>query len=115
MAERDSLWTMNGATRVLDAEDARVGTTALIVPGAGLRARQGLRPSSGNPGRVTQSGTPDVFVKVEKFAAVLTATRGLGEYVATLDADKTMNVLGTTPAHGSLQRNHIIIGRQTDT
>jgi len=116
VAERDSLWTMNGATRVLNAEDARVGTTALLVPGTSvLRARQGLRPSTGSPGLVTASGTPDVNIKVEKFAAVLTATRGFGEYVATLDADKTMNILGTTPAHGSQQRNHIIIGRQSDT
>lgn len=116
MAERDSLWTMNGATRVLDAEDARVGTTAMLVPGATvLRGRQGLRPGAGNPGKVVASGTPDVNVKVEKFMAVVTATRGLGEYIATLDADKTMNILGTTPAHGSLQRNHLIIGRQTDT
>lgn len=116
MAERDSWAVMDGATRKVDAEDARVATTALLTPGSSaIRARQGLRPGPGNPGLVTASGTPDINVKVEKFQAVLTATRGLGEYVATLDADKTINVLGDTPAHGTLQRNHLIIALQTDT
>jgi hypothetical protein len=116
VAERDSWAVMDGSTRKVDAEDARLATTALLTPGTtSVRARQGLRPGPGNPGLVTASGTPDINVNVEKFQAVLTATRGLGEYIATLDADKTINVLGDNPAHGTQQRNHLIIALQTDT
>jgi hypothetical protein len=117
VAERDSWATMNGSTRVVDAEDARLAITALVTPGSSsVRGRQGLRPGPGNPGLVTATTpTPDINIKVEKFQAVITATRGLGEYLATLDSDKTINVLGDTPAHGSQQRNHLIIALQTDT
>lgn len=116
MAERDSWATMNGATRVVDAEDARLGVGALLTPGTtALRSRQGIRLGPGNPGKVTATGTPDVNIHVEKFQAVLTASRGLGEYVATLDADKTIDMLTGTPAHATLVRNDLIIGRQQDT
>lgn len=116
MAERDSWAVMDGSTRKVDAEDARLAITALMTTGAtSVRGRQGLRPGPGNPGLVTASGTPDINVNVEKFQAIVTATRGLGEYIATLDADKTINVLGDNPAHGTQQRNHLIIALQTDT
>lgn len=116
MAERSSWATMNGASRVVDAEDSRLAVGALLTPGtSAVRARQGLRPGTGNPGRVTASGTPDVNITAEKFQAVITATRGLGEYIATLDADKTIDILTGQPAHATLQRNDLIIAEQTDT
>lgn len=116
MAERDSWATMNGATRVLDAEDSRLAIAALLAPGSSaVRARQGLRPATGNPGVVTASGTPGVNVHVAKFQAVITATRGLGEYVATLDADKTIDILTGNPAHATQVRNDLIIAKQADT
>jgi len=116
VAERDSWATMNGATRVVDAEDARLGIGALWTPGTtALRSRQGIRLGPGNPGKVTASATPDVNIHVAKFQAVLTASRGLGEYIATLDADKTIDILTGQPAHATLVRNDLIIGRQQDT
>lgn len=116
MAERDSWAVMDGSTRKVDAEDARLAIGALLTPGAtALRGRQGLRPGPGSPGLVTASGTPDVNVRVEKFQSAITATRGLGEYIATLDADKTIDILTGNPAHATLVRNDLIIAKQSDT
>lgn len=113
--ERDSWAVMNGATRVVDAEDSRLGIGALWTPGASaVRARQGIRAAPGTPGKVTVTGTPDKNVVVSKFQAVVTASRGLGEYIATLDADKTLDLLTANPV-GALPRWDLIIAVQTDT
>ncbi|WP_143254246.1 hypothetical protein [Amycolatopsis keratiniphila] len=117
MAERDSWATMNGATRVVDAEDSRVAFGALLQPGATATAKSvGIINSAGSPGLVSATApTPDVNVKVFAFQAVIPATRGMGPYIATLDADKTLNVLGADPADPSNARRDLIIARQTDT
>ncbi|WET79230.1 hypothetical protein P3102_35265 [Amycolatopsis sp. QT-25] len=117
MAERDSWATMNGATRVVDAEDSRVAFGALLQPGATATAKSvGIINAAGTPGLVAATApTPDVNVKVSAFQAAIPATRGMGPYIATLDADKTLNVLGTDPADPSNARRDLIIARQTDT
>ena len=112
MAERDSLW-VNGA---LDPEETRVGTGAAWTPATNAyRARTGIRPSSGNPGAVTATTTPDGWVHVAPFQAVIQSTRATaaGVYTATLDSIKDINIL-STPAHASLARNDLIIGHQSD-
>lgn len=115
MAERSSWAVMDGATRVVDAEDSRLAVGALWTPGAsGIRARQGIRPGAGDPGKVTVSGTPDKNVLVNRFQAVVTASRGVGEYIATLDADKTLDLLTADPM-GAQPRWDLIIAAQTDT
>lgn len=113
MAERDSLWVNS----ILDQEEARVGSGAIWWPATNaVKAKTGLRPSQGNPGAVTASGTPDANVSVAPFQAVLQSTRGAtsGVYVLTLDSAKAINVL-STPAHASLARNDLIIAHQSDT
>lgn len=116
MAERDSWAVMNGATRVVDAEDTRVATSALWTPtGTVGNARQGIVSRAGVPGKVQATGTPGINVTVDAFQSLITATRGLGSYIGTLDAQKTMNVLGTDPADPSNQRNDLIVAQQSDT
>ncbi|MFJ8913434.1 hypothetical protein [Amycolatopsis sp. NPDC102389] len=117
MAERDSWATMNGSTRVVDAEDSRVAFGALLQPGASAIANSvGIINAAGTPGLVAAtSPTPDVNVKVSAFRSVIRASRGMGPYIATLDGDKTLNVLGTDPADPSNARRDLIIARQTDT
>ncbi|WP_414943302.1 hypothetical protein [Amycolatopsis sp. cmx-11-32] len=117
MAERDSWATMNGSTRVVDAEDSRVAFGALLQPGATATAKSvGIINAAGTPGLVAATTpTPDVNVKVSAFQAAIPAARGMGPYIATLDTDKTLNVLGTDPADPSNARRDLIIARQTDT
>ncbi len=113
MAERDSLWVHG----VLDQEESRVGTGAFIFPSTNaVKAKTGLRPSSGSPGQVTATGTPDANVHVAPFQAFLQDVRGTngGVYTLTLDATKDINIL-STPAHASLARNDLIIAHQADT
>ncbi len=113
MAERDSLWV----NTVLDQEEVRVGTGALLWPSTNaVKAKTGIRPSSGNPFAVTASGTPDANVAIAAGQAFLQSTRGsvAGIYIATLDASQTIHIL-STPAHASLARNDLIILHQSDT
>src|SRR4051794_17171004 len=95
MAERDSWATMNGATRIVDAEDTRLATGALWTPGSTLVAgRQGIRPGPGAPFKVAATTpTPGANVTVQLGQMLITATRGFGAYVATLDATKTVAIL----------------------
>jgi hypothetical protein len=64
---------------------------------------------------VTASGTPDGWVHVAPFQAVLQTTRASvgGAYVMTLDATKDINVL-STPANATNPRNDLIIAHQAD-
>src|SRR5689334_7946985 len=115
MAERDS-WAV-GATsdRRVGTEDARLGTGMLLTQGnSNINARAGLRPGTANPGVVAATGTPGPTVTVAAFQAVINASRGAGPYIATLDATKTIDVLGANPADPSNQRNDLIIGQQND-
>lgn len=112
---RSSWATMNGASRVVDAEDTRVATGALWTPGStAVSTRQGLRPGPGNPGLVTQTGTPGPNVLVNAFQGVLNASRGAGPYIVTEPTQLTLPILDV-PADPSNQRNDLIIFRQTDT
>lgn len=116
MPERDSWATMNGSSRIVDAEDARLATGALWTPGStGVSARQGIRPAAGDPFKVLAlSPTPGANVTVNLGQMAITATRGFGSYIATLDAVKTVPILNV-PADPSLQRNDIVIATQSDT
>lgn len=114
MAERDSGWISGG---VVDAEDARLATGVLAAPGSGpLQSRSGIRPTDGHPGRVEASSTPSKDVTVRPFQAVIQGTRSTvaGSYLVTLDAVKTVDVLGTAPADGSNERRDLIVARQFD-
>ncbi|GFJ95972.1 hypothetical protein [Phytohabitans rumicis] len=114
MAERDSGWMSGG---VVDAEDARLATGLLAAPGATpLQSRGGIRPSGGHPARVEATSTPSKDVTVRPFQAVIQGTRSTaaGSYLVTLDAVKTVDVLGAAPAHGSNERFDLIVARQFD-
>src|SRR5687768_3148173 len=106
---------MDGATRKVDAEDARVAIGALWTPGAtAITARQGLRPGPGSPGLVAQTGTPGPNVTMNAFQYAMTASRGAGPYIGTETAQVTIPILDV-PADPSNQRNDLIIIRQSDT
>ncbi|MFJ4100960.1 hypothetical protein [Amycolatopsis japonica] len=113
MPERDSGW-VGGA--VVDAEDARLATAALAAPGrTPAQSRTGLRPAPGDPGVVRATSTPSGNVTVQPFQAVIQGTRhaAAGAYLATLDEQKTLDVL-KVPAHGSYNRHDLVVARQTD-
>ncbi|MFD6071520.1 hypothetical protein [Amycolatopsis lurida] len=113
MPERDSGW-VGGA--VVDAEDARLATAALAAPGrTPAQSRTGLRPAPGDPGVVRATATPSGNVTVQPFQAVIQGTRhaAAGAYLATLDEQKTLDVL-KVPAHGSYNRHDLVVARQTD-
>lgn len=112
---RDPWAVMDGANRRVDAEDARVAVGALLTTSTtNVTARQGLRPGPGNPGLVTQTGTPSINVTVNGFQAFVSATRGAGPYIVTEPAALTVPILDV-PADPSNQRNDLIIYRQADT
>jgi hypothetical protein len=112
---RDPWAVMDGATRKVDAEDARVAIGALLPTSAtNVTARQGLRPGPGSPGLVSQTGTPSINVTVNAFQAFVTATRGAGPYIATEPAALTVPILDV-PADPTNQRNDLLIYRQADT
>lgn len=113
MPERDSGWV---GGNVVDAEDARLATAALAAPGrTPAQSRTGLRPAPGDPGLVRATATPSGNVTVQPFQAVIQGTRhaAAGAYLATLDEQKTLDVL-KVPAHGSYSRHDLVVARQTD-
>jgi hypothetical protein len=115
VAERDSGW-VGGS--VVDAQDARLATGMLIQAGAGpLQVRQGVKPASGTPGLVKQTGTASKNITIEPFQAAIQATRATagGPYLATLDAQKTVDLLTANPADATNARRDLIIARQSDT
>jgi len=112
---RDPWAVMNGSSRVVDAEDARVAIGALWTPGSSaVDTRQGLRPGPGDPGRVQQTGTPGPNVTVNSFQGLVTATRGAGGYIVTEPAKLTLPILDI-PADPSNARRDLILYRQYDT
>ncbi|MGW1714092.1 hypothetical protein [Streptomyces sp. NPDC002156] len=112
--ERDSGWVSD---RLVDAEDARLATGVLAAPGAGqIQARSGIRPATGDPGKVQATTTVSGKVTVNPFQAVIQGTRATatGAYLVTLDQQKTIDVLGTEPASTANPRQDLIVARQRD-
>jgi hypothetical protein len=113
--ERDSGWISGG---VVDAEDARLATSVFAAPGASpVQARSGIRPATGDPGRVQATATVSGKVTVAPFQGVIQGTRATatGAYLVTLDQQKTLDVLGTNPADTANPRNDLVVARQRDT
>ncbi|RRR84685.1 hypothetical protein [Streptomyces sp. RP5T] len=112
--ERDSGWISGG---VVDAEDARLATGVFAAPGPSpVQARSGIRPATGDPGRVQVTATVSGKVIVAPFQGVIQGTRAsaTGAYLVTLGQQKTLDVLGTNPADSSNPRNDLVIARQRD-
>jgi hypothetical protein len=112
--ERDSGWISGG---VVDAEDARLATGVFAAPGAGpVQARSGIRPATGDPGRVHATTTVSGKVTVTPFQGVIQGTRATatGAYLVTLDQQKTLDVLGTNPADTANPRIDLVVARQRD-
>ncbi|SNR44032.1 hypothetical protein SAMN06265360_10616 [Haloechinothrix alba] len=115
MAERPSWATMDDTSGVVDAEDARITLGMLLLPSATITSRGGFRPSSGDPGRVRASSTPDTQVHTEEFALALPPERGTGSYFCVLDAEKDTDILGDHPADSTDDRHDLIVVQQSDT
>lgn len=114
MPERDSAWLSGG---VVDAEDARLATGSLVAAGnSPVQSRTGLRPAA-SAGRVSPTTPSSGQVQVAPFQGVIQGTRSpsAGAYLVTLDQAKTIDVLGTAPAHATYGRFDLIVVRQTDT
>jgi hypothetical protein len=112
--ERDSGWISGG---VVDAEDARLATGVFAAPGPSpVQARSGIRPATGDPGRVQATATVSGKVTVAPFQGVIQGTRAsaTGAYLVTLGQQKTLDVLGTNPADSSNPRNDLVVARQRD-
>jgi len=112
--ERDSAWISGG---VIDAEDARLATGVFAAPGAGpVQARSGIKPATGDPGKVQATTTVSGKVTVSPFQGVIQGTRATstGAYLVTLDQVKTIDVLGTYPASTLNPRQDLIVARQRD-
>jgi hypothetical protein len=116
MAERASWAAMNGNEAILDAESARLAISALWTPAGAVGARSGRRAAPGDPLRVSASSTtPDTRVHVAAGHSVLSASRGRGEYVTTLDTSKTIDILTGHPADTTNERWDLIVAQQVDT
>ncbi|MFF4033336.1 hypothetical protein ACFYZ2_26905 [Streptomyces sviceus] len=112
--ERDSGWISGG---VVDAEDARLATGVFAAPGPSpVQARSGIRPATGDPGRVQATATVSGKVTVAPFQGVIQGTRAsaTGAYLVTLAQQKTLDVLGTNPADPSNPRHDLVVARQRD-
>jgi hypothetical protein len=114
MAIRDA-W-MTGTTS-FDAEEVRVAAAAPWNPAtSAVKVQTGIKPGPGNPGNVTATGTPDGFVHVSAFTAIIQSSRAAnaGAYTLTIDATVDINVLAT-PANSTNPRNDLIIAYVPDT
>lgn len=100
--------------RQVDTTDARLGVGALSAAGTGpINTRNALRLAPGSPGLVQATGTPGINVTANAFQAVIGASRGLGTYLATLDATLTVAILDV-PADPSNVRHDLIVAQQSD-
>jgi hypothetical protein len=114
MAELAS-WAVGSDTeRIVDVEDARAATSALLAPSATIAGRTGFLAGPTTQGRVTASGTPDANVTVAAFQAALDNSRGQFPYIATLDSPKTIDVLVANPSDPANARWDLIIAQQND-
>lgn len=114
MAIRES-WASGTAS--FDAEELRVHEAATWTPATNaVKALGGIKPGPNNPGAVTATGTPDGFVHVAPFTAVIASTRATnaGVYTLTVDATVDINVLAT-PANATNPRNDLVIAHVPDT
>jgi hypothetical protein len=114
MGYRDSGW-VPGA--VMDQNDARLATGVLAMAGAGpIQSRSGIKPAGGSPGLVQQTGTASSSVLVNAMQATIQATRATsgGPYLATMDAQLTLDILSAHPADATNTRNDLVIARQMD-
>lgn len=114
MAELASWAVGSDAERIVDVEDARAATSALLVPGATIAARTGFLAGPATQGQVTATGTPDANVHVAAFQAVLANSRGTFPYIATLDSPKTIDVLVANPSDPTNPRHDLVIAQQSD-
>jgi hypothetical protein len=106
---------LNATTGLITVEDARLSMSALWTPAGQITSRSGLVPAASEPGRVTAtSPTPNGFVHVAPFRAVLQSNRGGGTYVMCSDAVEDINIL-STPADPSNPRIDLIVFQQNDT
>lgn len=115
MAFRDSGWVGGG---VLDAQETRLATGGLVMPGAGpIQARSGVKPAAGSPGLVAQTVTASAGVLVNSLQGMIQGTRSTsaGAYLVTSDAQFTLDILAGAPADPTNPRNDLIIARQKDT
>ncbi len=104
-------------TSSFDVEEFRVAEASHWTPDTNaIRALTGIKAGPGNPGNVTATGTPDGFVHVAPFQAVIQSTRAAaaGTYLFTLDATYDINVLAT-PANATNPRNDLVIAFVPDT
>jgi hypothetical protein len=104
-------------TSSFDVEETRVASAATWTPATtAVKALTGLKPGPGNPGAVTATGTPDGFVHVAPFAAIIQSSRAAnaGTYTLTVDATVDINVLAT-PANATNPRNDLVIAHTPDT
>lgn len=98
-------------------EDVRLTQSALWTPSGQITSRSGMVPTgtAAAPGSVlATSPTPNGFVHVQPFRAVLQSGRSGGVYVMCLDAIKDINILSTS-ADPSNARRDLIIAQQSDT
>ncbi|WP_143264373.1 hypothetical protein [Amycolatopsis kentuckyensis] len=98
-------------------EDVRLTQSALWTPSGQITSRSGIVPTgtAAAPGSVlATSPTPNGFVHVQPFRAVLQSSRSGGVYVMCLDAIKDINILSTS-ADPSNARRDLIIAQQNDT
>ncbi|WP_372663727.1 hypothetical protein [Amycolatopsis kentuckyensis] len=116
MAERNSWAVSDSPNGVITTEDARLAVSAAVQSGPSpVLSRNGIRPANGDPGKVAAaSPTPDATVTVQPFQMFMRASRGVGSYVQTLDAVKTLDLLKDNPAHSSNARIDLIVAQQTD-
>ncbi len=116
MAERNSWAVSDSPNGVLTTEDARLAVSSALQSGPGpMLSRNGLRPAAGDPGKVAAAApTPDGTVTVQPFQMFMRASRGVGSYVQTLDAVKTLDLLKDNPAHSANARIDLIVAQQAD-
>lgn len=115
MTFRNPGWVTGG---VVTAQEARLATGALILAGAGpIQSRSGVRPAAGSPGLVAQTASASAGVLVNSLQGMIQGTRSTsaGTYLATSDAQFTLDILAGAPADPTNPRNDLIIARQRDT
>lgn len=116
MTARDPLWLMDGATALVDAEEARLGGAASWETGStAVKVAAGVVPAVGTPLRIHQTTTASANLLCEAGQAVIQGTTSAtqGAYVATQDAQATVTYLGTYPADAQ-PRKDIIVARIND-
>lgn len=114
MAEMTS-WAVGSDTdRVLDVEDARAATAALLSANGVANVHTGFLATTGSPGLVSAAATPNATVTVSSMRYVMPNSRGTNPYLCMLNGTKTLDVLVSNPADPTNVRNDLIIAQQND-